>query len=98
GQSHTVRVKFESSSTELINSPRTIACTGPLPQINSISPPGPPRRDVNQNVTVNGANFQPGLTVTVFIPGGGTSTLNGSQIQNVTSSSFTMVVTLNVLG
>src|SRR2546428_667291 len=68
------------------------------PSISSISPSSPTRSDNNQNVSVFGTNFQSGLTVTVFIPGGGTATLSGSQIQSVTSSSFTMVITLNVVG
>jgi DUF971 family protein len=68
------------------------------PSISSISPSTPTRSSSNQNVQVFGSNFQSGLTVTVFIPGGSTSTLSGSQIQNVTSSSFTMVITLNVAG
>src|SRR4029077_20347546 len=66
--------------------------------INSISPASPTRSDSNQNVQVSGSNFQSGLTVTVGIPGGGTATLSGSQIQNVTATSFRMVVTLNVVG
>lgn len=68
------------------------------PSISSVSPSSPTRSDSNQNVSVFGSNFVSGLTVTVFIPGGGTATLSGSQIQSVTSSSFTMVITLNVVG
>src|SRR6185295_17151715 len=68
------------------------------PQITSISPASPTVNGSNQNVQVFGSNFVSGLTVTVFFPGGGSSTLSGSQIQSVTGSSFTMVVTLNVLG
>jgi pimeloyl-ACP methyl ester carboxylesterase len=68
------------------------------PSISSISPSSPTVSNSNQNVSVFGSNFQSGLTVTVFIPGGGTATLSGTQIQSVTSSSFTMVITLNVQG
>jgi DUF971 family protein len=67
------------------------------PQINSISPVSPTRRDGDQSVSVFGTSFQSGLTVTVFYPGG-SSTLSGTQIQNVTSGSFTMVITLNLVG
>ncbi|MFN0141780.1 MAG: FG-GAP-like repeat-containing protein, partial [Pyrinomonadaceae bacterium] len=66
--------------------------------ITSITPPSPPVSNNNQNVNVNGSGFTAGLTVTVFFPGGGSTNLSGSQIQNLTSTSFTMVVTLNVLG
>jgi pimeloyl-ACP methyl ester carboxylesterase len=65
------------------------------PVINSINPPSPVATVGNQNMTVNGSNFVSGLTVTVFFPGGGTGTLSGSQIQNVTSSSFVMVIDFN---
>jgi len=68
------------------------------PTISSISPSSPTVSSSNQNVVVNGSNFQDGLTVTVFFPGGGSSTLSGTQITNVSTTSFTMVVTLNVLG
>jgi hypothetical protein len=68
------------------------------PSISSISPSGVCAQNGDRNFTVNGGNFVSGLTVTIFFPGGGSTTLSGSQIQNVTSSSFTMTVTLNVIG
>jgi hypothetical protein len=68
------------------------------PTISSINPSSPPVGGVDQNVNVSGTNFQAGLTVTVFFPGGGTATLSGSQILDVTPTSLTMVVTLNVAG
>ena len=76
----------------------TVQSASQSPTISSVSPSSPTRRDTDQNVQVNGSNFVSGLTVTVFIPGGGSATLSGSQIQGVSSSSFTMVVTLNVVG
>jgi hypothetical protein len=83
GQSNTFFFNVQSAST---------------PGISSVSPASPTRSDSDQNVLVSGSNFVSGLTVTVFIPGGGTATLSGSQIQSVSSGSFTMVVTLNVVG
>jgi hypothetical protein len=68
------------------------------PQIASISPSSPSRSASNQTVTVFGSNFQPGLTVWITFPGGGGTTLSGTQIQNVTSNSFPMIVTLNATG
>jgi pimeloyl-ACP methyl ester carboxylesterase len=68
------------------------------PSISSISPSGVCAQSGDRNFTVNGSNFVSGLTVTVFFPGGGNTTISGSQIQNVTSTSFTMTVTLNVIG
>ena len=73
--------------------------TAPLasPLITSISPTNPSRSDSFQNVTVVGSGFQPGLSATITFPnGGGTGIFNGSQIQSVTSNSFTLVVRFRV--
>jgi hypothetical protein len=45
-------------------------------------------------VTVYGSQFQSGLTVAVGFPGGGGTTLSGTQIQNVSAGSFQMIITL----
>lgn len=81
-------------------SPTATPTPTPTPAtINSISPPSPPRNNVFQNVTVIGSGFQPGLSATIFFPaGGGSGILNGSQIQNVTANSFSIVVLLDTLG
>src|SRR5688572_3889950 len=63
------------------------------PFISGISPSTPHAGPSNQNVTVFGGNFRANLTVTVTWTGGG-ATLSGTQIQNVTNSSFVMVITL----
>ena len=71
----------------------------PVPRITSISPTTPTANSQNQTVTVNGIGFQAGLRVTATFPNGGSSTLQGSgQIQNVTSSTFQMIITLNAAG
>src|SRR6185295_2714361 len=71
---------------------------GTAPQIISISPPSPITSSVDQSINVFGSNFQQGLTVTAFFPGGGSATLSGSQIKNLTPTSFTMLATLNAQG
>ena len=68
------------------------------PSISSISPTTPTASGTDQNVTVNGTNFQPGLTATVTFPNGGNAVLSGTQIQNVTATSFTMRITLGNAG
>jgi uncharacterized protein (DUF2147 family) len=69
------------------------------PSITSISPSTPTANANNQTVTVYGSQFQSGLTVTVYWPNGaGSSTLSGTQIQNVSAGSFQMIVTLNGAG
>jgi hypothetical protein len=69
--------------------------TKSTPSISSINPSNPTATVGNQNVTVNGSQFQNGLTVTVGFPGGGSAILSGSQIQGVNSSSFAMVINFN---
>jgi hypothetical protein len=68
------------------------------PTIGSISPANPTHSGSNQTITVFGSNFQAGLTVSVTFPGGGGTTLSGSQIQNVTSASFQMIITFGSSG
>jgi hypothetical protein len=71
---------------------------GPSPAITSISPPTPTVSSANQNVSVFGTNFRSGLTVTAFFPSGGSTTLSGTQIHSLTTTSFVMVTTLNATG
>ena len=68
------------------------------PTITSISPASPTQSGSNQTITVNGTNFQSGLTVTATFPSGGSTTLSGTQIQNVTAGSFQLLITLNATG
>ena len=68
------------------------------PNIISISPSTPVRSYVNQSIVINGGGFQQNLTVTITFPSGASTTLSGTQIQNVTSTSFTMLATLNATG
>lgn len=66
-----------------------------MSQVSSISPPTPSVVIGNRDIGVNGSNFQAGLTVDVFNRGGTkVGTLSGTQIQNVTANSFTMVIDL----
>src|SRR2546427_8719080 len=55
--------------------------------IASISPSAPSSGPNNQTVTVNGSGFQNGLTVSVGFPGGGGTTLSGTQIRSETETS-----------
>ncbi len=97
--SHTINVRFAGTSTNLTSSPKTMPnCSAP--HIDSISPSSPTHKSGDQNVTVFGSGFQSNLTVTVFFPNNNPApvTLSGTQIQNLSSGSFTMVITLNLLG
>lgn len=62
-----------------------------VPTISSISPDKPFATIGNQQVTVNGKNFETGLNVIVRYPGG-SAILSGAQIQNVTPESFVMLI------
>jgi hypothetical protein len=76
----------------------TVAGTPTGPVASSISPTTPSPSSGSQTLTVYGSGFQSGLTVTVFAPGGGSSTVSGAQIQSVTSTSFQLSVVLNSAG
>jgi hypothetical protein len=97
------RLVASNSSSGLIrgmdNSFTTMTTSVSGPVITGISPVIPTSSTSNQTITVNGSGFQSNLTVTVFFPNGsGSSTLSGTQIQNVSSSSFQMIATLNGAG
>jgi hypothetical protein len=66
------------------------------PNISSINPATLTASSTNQNITVIGSHFQPALTVDVVSPNGQGTTLQGaSQVQNITSTSFVMSITLS---
>src|SRR6266403_4490468 len=71
------------------------APVAPTPSVSGINPPTPTATGSNQQVTVNGSNFVSGLTVDVF-NGSGTliGNLSGTQIQNLSAGSFTMLINL----
>ena len=99
---HDLRFEFYEAGGGAVARLSWAAISGPAPVINSISPASPTASASNQDVVVNGSNFQQGLTVGVFFPGNsGTTpdvTLSGSQILNVTATSFTMRATLGSAG
>jgi pimeloyl-ACP methyl ester carboxylesterase len=66
----------------------------PSVQIASIAPGNPTAGPFDQQIVVRGSGFAPGLIVRVGLPGGGVSTLSGSQIRNVTPASFEALITL----
>jgi hypothetical protein len=75
----------------------TVGSPQSAPSISSISPSNPTTSNSNQTVLF-GSQFQAGLTVTVGFPGGGGTTLSGAQIQNVSASSFQMIITFGTSG
>ncbi len=72
--------------------------SGLAPTVSSLDPSTPLASNTDQIVTVNGSGFQNGLTVTVSLPSGITSVLSGTQIQDVTPTSFKMRITLGSPG
>lgn len=67
------------------------------PIVTSINPSIPTRRNLDQTIVVSGSDFQDGLTITVYYPGG-VGRLSGTQLQNISSSSLQMVVLLGIPG
>lgn len=78
--------------------PFTVQSGVQAPTVFSVTPDTPSSGNFDQDVLVSGANFQQGLTVRVNFPSGGNALLQGSQIQNVTPTSFIMRATLNEAG
>jgi hypothetical protein len=72
--------------------------TVPPPLITAVSPPALVASATDQMLTVSGSNFQAGLTITVVAPNGSASTVAGSRIQTVTSTSFRMPITAAAAG
>lgn len=68
------------------------------PAISSVSPSSPTASAGYQVITVNGANFEAGLTVTLTPPGGSPIALLATQIQNVTAATFQLRVILASVG
>ncbi len=94
----TYQVRVRNGNGQLSNAvDLTISAVSPA--ISSISPASPIASASNQTVTVFGSGFQSGLTVTAFFPNNsGSATLSGAQIQNVTPTSFQMIITLGSRG
>src|SRR5262249_4687943 len=92
---YTIRVNNPGGS---VSNTLSFTAASSSPSVSSINPATPGVNGSNQTVTVNGSQFQNGLTVSVTFPGGGGSILSGSQIQNVTSTSFQMVILLGLTG
>jgi hypothetical protein len=82
--------------TSTPSTPTTPPSTVPL--IGGVSPTSLTARASSQTLTVNGSNFQSGLTLNVTPPSGSASTFSGSQIQSQTSTSFQVSVTLTATG
>ncbi len=80
----------KSQTVQLVVAPPPVVIT-------SISP-AKPASGANQVVTVTGTGFENGLTVTMGLPGSGSTTISGSQIQSVTATSFQMTVTFGATG
>ncbi|MEK7856716.1 MAG: hypothetical protein AAB288_11550, partial [Acidobacteriota bacterium] len=75
----------------------TPPCTSIL-AIDSINPTSPIVGGEDQNIVVYGSGFLPGLTTLISFPTGQSATLSGTQIQDVTETSFRMRVTLGAPG
>lgn len=97
--SHSITLKVTNSSgvSDIATATIVVAADTSAPQVSSVNPNPVPTFNADQNVQVLGSNFQTGLTVDVFNSvGSKIATLSGTQIQGVTPSSFTMVVSLGI--
>ncbi|MEP7340922.1 MAG: transcriptional regulator [Acidobacteriota bacterium] len=69
--------------------------TAVLPQIDSIQPAAPLAWIGDKSIRVSGSGFRPGLSVTMVFPGGGSTSLSGTQVLNVTLEGFTLIADFN---
>ncbi len=95
--SHFVELKVTNSSG-LTNTANATIVINEVPRIDSISPTNPTHSGVDQDISIFGLNFQFNLTVAITFPNGGGTTLSGTQIRNVTPTSFVMRATLGSAG
>jgi hypothetical protein len=65
------------------------------PSVGNTSPFSPTAAATAQTIGVTGSDFESGLTVTLTAPNGSTTTLSGSQIHNVSATSFQMMAVLS---
>jgi len=93
---------FEVTSSEPPPAPTPTPTPPPTtddgPSIEGISPKSPTVNGNSQTVYVGGEHFVAGLSISLTTPGGATTTIGGAAIQNVTSTTFQMTVTLPVTG
>src|SRR5262245_11209156 len=68
------------------------------PTISTVSPPSATRSPGPVLVTLTGANFEQGLSVTMYGPTGTPTTLIGASINSVTATSVQVSVVLNQVG
>ncbi|HMV84160.1 MAG TPA: transcriptional regulator [Blastocatellia bacterium] len=66
-----------------------------LPRIDAIEPASPTAWIGDKVIKVRGFGFQPGLSVMMLFPGGGSATLSGTQLLDVQPDEFTMLVDFN---
>lgn len=72
----------------------------PRPVITTIDPSSPTASNQNVAITVNGQDFQQGLTVTAFFPNGGSTELRppGQVLSPVIPTNFRLMITLGTPG
>jgi len=85
------------------SSPSTTPATGAVtslaaPAISGVTPSALVAGSAAQTVTVTGTNFRAGLSVTFGIKGGTPTTIPGSQVSNLTATSFQIAVTVAKTG
>jgi hypothetical protein len=68
------------------------------PGILTVSPSQPSISDIPQSLSFSGSNFEQGLVGAITRPGGTVVALSASDIRNVTTTSFQVNVTLDVVG
>lgn len=87
----------EAPQPEAVNSYGNLTGKEPAnaPHIDFMEPASPLAWIGDKPLKIHGSGFQPGSTVLMVFPSGGSATLNGVAVQNVTSNELTMIVDFN---
>jgi len=65
------------------------------PRIHSLEPATPLALIGDQPIKITGSGFQPGMTVTMLFPSGGSGYLSGEQLREITREGFFLVAAFN---
>lgn len=86
-----------TSQPEAVNSSGNLTGKEPAsaPHIEFIEPASPLAWIGDKPIKIHGSGFQPGSTVLMVFPGGGSATLNGVAVQNAKFDELTMTVDFN---
>jgi len=86
------------SACDTTNNPTGPETSGAAPAIATLTPSSPSTSSVAQSLSMSGANFRTGLSITLRAPGGASTTYTGGAVTVQSSSSLSVSATLDTEG